>query len=168
MSNKIIIEIILLTICLIIYLSWYSIFITSSNHDPNIVSSTEISLGIFGFLCGLWIATFFNRTIFNDKNENKNIWIIIIIGLISTTVMTLSIIANIYNFKGIHNLYWEQYNQILFPLFGGLILISENSFRNISYYILNEKNYNTNLLTNLLTSDYNSISSLNSNISSDI
>jgi hypothetical protein len=142
MLNNIILESIILLFCLILYLSLYSVFITGSSYDPDSVSYTELSLGVFGFIIGMWISSFFRKTIFDDEIKNKNIYIILIIGIVSTIVMSCAIIANIYNVKGIRNFKWVQYNQILFPLYGGLILISENSFKYISQYILYEINNN--------------------------
>ena len=142
MLNKTTLEFIILLFCLILYLSLYGTFITGSNYESERVSYTELCLGIFGFIIGLWLSSFFHKSIFNGINEDKNIYIIIIIGVISTITMSCAIIANIYNVKGINNDNWIKYNQILFPLYGGLILVSEESFRHISHYILNDRNNN--------------------------
>jgi membrane protease YdiL (CAAX protease family) len=134
--NKNIIELILLIISFAIYFIWYTIFITSSNYDINSVSNLELGLGIFGFICGLWLSSYLHRTIFKDKVDNtKHISFIIVIGIIAITLMGCAIIANIYNVKGVENIDWIKYNQILFPLYGGIILISEESVNNIIYYI---------------------------------
>ena len=99
----------------------------------------------FLFFCGLWLSSYLNRTIFSDENDNsKNILFIIFIGIVSIIVMSAAIVANIYNVKGINNQTWVKYNQILFPLYGGLILISEESVRHFIHYILVEKTYLTN------------------------
>ena len=141
-NNKNTIEFILLTVCFIIYFSWYSSYLFSPDYQGTSVSTTEMGLSTFGFICGIWLSTFLHRTIFNDANESKNIWFIIFIGIIGIITMSFAIVANLYNIKGILNIGWVQYNQILFPLYGGLILISEESFRHFIHYLLSEKKYN--------------------------
>lgn len=145
--NKYIIELILLIISFCIYFIWYSIYITSSNYDINSVSNLELGLGVFGFICGLWLSSYLQRTIFKDKVDNtKYIWFIVVIGIISFTLMGCAIIANIYNVKGVENIDWIKYNQILFPLYGGIILISEQSVNNIIHYISSDKENNSESL----------------------
>ena len=68
--NKYIIELILLIISFCIYFIWYSIYITSSKYDINSVSNLELGLGVFGFICGLWLSSYLQRTIFKDKVDN--------------------------------------------------------------------------------------------------
>jgi len=139
--NKNIIEPVLLFICFIIYFSWYSSHIYGPNYNPTNVSNVEIGLGIFGFICGIWLSVYLRRKVFNDNSDVKNIWFIIFIGLIGILTMSFSIIAIIYNVKSVNNSDWTKYHQLLFPLYGGLILISEESVRHFIHYILNEKNY---------------------------
>jgi hypothetical protein len=142
--NKSTLELILLIVSFAIYFIWYTIFITSSKYDINSVSNLELGLGIFGFICGLWLSSYLHRTIFKEKVDNtKYIWIIIVIGIISFALMGCAIIANIYNVKGVENIDWIKYNQILFPLYGGIILISEESVNNIIYYLSSQKENNS-------------------------
>lgn len=140
------IELGLIFICVIIYFVTYGLFITGSSFDPEIVSTTEIVLSIFGFILGLWISAYLHRTIFNnEQNDGKNIWTIGIIGIVSIIMMSFAIIANMHNVKGINSSKWIQYDQILFPLYGGLILISEESLRHFIHYMLSEKKYDIEL-----------------------
>ena len=142
--NKYIIELILLIISFCIYFIWYSIYITGSNYDINSVNNIELILGLFGFICGLWLSSYLHRTIFkNEPIEKKNIMIIAVIGIIAITLMGCAIIANIHNIKSSTNIHWIKYNQILFPLYGGIILISEEAVNHIINYLSIQKENNT-------------------------
>ena len=157
--NKYIIELILLIISFCIYFIWYSIYITSSKYDINSVNNLELGLGVFGFICGLWLSSYLQRTIFKDKVDNtKYIWFILVIGIISFTLMGCAIIANIYNVKGVENIDWIKYNQILFPLYGGVILISEEAVNHIINYlsIHTENNSESSPFSSFSTSTENS------------
>jgi len=137
-------EILLLSICIIFYFIYYSVFISGDSYDIEVVSYTEINLSIFGFFVGLWMSSFLHRTIFNDEKEDaKNIWKIIIIGIISIIITCSAVVSVVYNVKGISSMSWIKYHQILFPLYGGFLLISEEAVRHFIHYILSEKKYET-------------------------
>jgi hypothetical protein len=160
LDNKIIIELGLLFTCIIIYIISMSVFITGPYYNLSDLSNIEVGLGIFGFFCGIWLSVFLHRTIFNDEDESKNIVIILSIGIISSIIMSVSLISNLYSIKGVVNLTWIQYNQILFPLYGGLIFIIEEAFTHLIHFILKEKTYNTSFRKIDTSSDDSNLSSI--------
>jgi len=105
----------------------------------NEVSGFDIFLSIWGFILGLFISSFITRFLFREYN--KNITIIILTFIISIILLILYYIASNYVQNDNTNNTWTKYNQYIFPLVGGLLLISEDAINHIFDYMGNEGEY---------------------------
>jgi len=162
-NNAQTIQTIILIIGFLFYFIGYSIYITSNDYEPNAVHDPEIAYGVLGFILGLLLSAYLHTYVFNeDDHNNKNIIIIFFIGIICISLIAISSITNLYNIKNITNLKWTQFNQILFPLYGGLILTAEESTRHIILYLFSQQEYNSKIFK---FSNRNLLNSSNSNSS---
>jgi hypothetical protein len=138
-------EIYIILSLLFIYFVGYTVFLTSSSYDSNSISPIEWIFGIMGFLTCMWLSAYLKRTIFEDNEETKNIFQIGLYGSITTILMVALIVANVYNVKGLNDPNWTRYNLIIFPLLGGLVLISEEATIHFFNYMFKIKHYNVAL-----------------------
>ena len=146
-NNPRTIQTIILIIGFLIYFIGYSLYITGDEYDSNAVHNTEIGFGVLGFILGLLLSAYLHTYVFNeDEHNNKNISIIFIIGIICISLIAISSITNLYNIKNVTNTKWTQFNQLLFPLYGGLILTAEESTRHIILYLFSQREYDSGII----------------------
>jgi magnesium-transporting ATPase (P-type) len=107
--------------------------------DPNTVSAYDIIISIWGFILGLFISSFVTRFLFREYSNNiAVITIIFIISIIA--LITYYILVNYQNKQISTPLI--KYNQIIFPLLGGLFLIAEDSINHFfNYFGGNQEKY---------------------------
>lgn len=104
---------------------------TYNKNDTNVVSTYDIIISIWGFILGLFISSFVTRFLFREYSNNiAIITIIFIISIIA--LITYYIIVNYQN-KQVSTPFIK-YNQIIFPLLGGLFLIAEDSINHFFNY----------------------------------
>jgi len=115
----------------------------TKNNEPidNNVTNLDIIISIWGLILGLFISSFVTRFIFREYRSN--ISIITITFFISITFLIIYYIS--INYRNTEtNKPWITYNQIIFPLIGGLFLISEDSINHfLDYFGGNESKYST-------------------------
>ena len=163
-NNAQTIQTIILIIGFLFYFIGYSIYISGSDYDPNSVHNPEIAYGVLGFILGLLLSAYLHTYVFyEDDHNNKNITIIFFIGIICISLIAISSITNLYNIKNVQNVKWTQFNQILFPLYGGLILTAEESTRHIILYLFSQQEYTSEIFK---SNNKKFLKSSNSSISS--
>jgi hypothetical protein len=112
---------------------------TSTNDD---VSTLDIIISIWGFILGLFVSSFVTRFIFREYSSN--ITIILITFIFSISILILYYVGTNYqNADNGEN--WVRYNQIVFPLVGGLFLISEDAINHLFEYFGGDTEKYTNL-----------------------
>jgi hypothetical protein len=104
--------------------------IVSSSHVRN-VSTLDIVISIWGFVLGLFVSSFVTRFVFREYSSN--ITIITITFIISMIILILYHVGSNYQNTD-DNDNWIRYNQIVFPLFGGLLLISQDAINHLFEY----------------------------------
>lgn len=135
---------------IIIMLSVYIVLIIkdSSEYNPNAietstngntVSTYDIVLSVWGFILGLFISSFVTRFLFREYSNN--IAIITITFSVSIIALVVYYILANYQNKQISTPL-VKYNQIIFPLLGGLFLIAEDSINHFfNYFGGNQEKY---------------------------
>jgi len=113
--------------------------VISINNEKDTVSAYDIIISIWGFILGLFISSFVTRFLFREYSNNiAVITIIFIISIIA--LITYYILVNYQN-KQISTPFIK-YNQIIFPLLGGLFLIAEDSINHFfNYFGGNQEKY---------------------------
>ena len=122
----------------------------TKNNEPidNNVTSLDIIISVWGLILGLFISSFVTRFIFREYRSN--ISIISITFFISITFLIIYYISINYR-NAESNKPWITYNQIVFPLIGGLFLISEDSINHfLDYFGGKESNYETINLSKII------------------
>jgi hypothetical protein len=136
--------IIIMIIIYIILLSYAPVSQTDENSKDNKseVSTLDIVISIWGFILGLFVSSFVTRFIFREYNSN--IIIISITFFIALTILILYYIG--INYETLDNgNNWIRYNQVVFPLIGGLFLISEDAISHLFEYFGGNRERYTNL-----------------------
>jgi CBS domain containing-hemolysin-like protein len=143
---------------IIIMLSVYIVLIMkeSTEYDPNnsdnsnylenskyrnndYVSTYDIIISVWGFILGLFISSFVTRFLFREFSNN--IAVITITFSISIIALIVYYILANYQNKQI-SIPLIKYNQIIFPLLGGLFLIAEDSINHFfNYFGGNQERY---------------------------
>jgi len=113
--------------------------VISINNEKDTVSAYDVIISIWGFILGLFISSFVTRFLFREYSNNiAVITIIFIISIIA--LITYYILVNYQN-KHISTPFIK-YNQIIFPLLGGLFLIAEDSINHFfNYFGGNQEKY---------------------------
>jgi hypothetical protein len=113
--------------------------VISINNEKDTVSAYDVIISIWGFILGLFISSFVTRFLFREYSNNiAVITIIFIISIIA--LITYYILVNYQN-KQISTPFIK-YNQIIFPLLGGLFLIAEDSINHFfNYFGGNQEKY---------------------------
>ena len=110
-----------------------------NTNNSNIVTTYDVTISILGFIIGLFISSFVTRYLFREYN--KNITVITITFIISIIALIIYYIMSNYQRKQISTPFIK-YNQIIFPLLGGLFLIAEDSINHFfNYFSGNQENY---------------------------
>lgn len=133
------IQLIFILTSFIIYFTLYSLYVTSTSYVTEDVTTFEICMAVYGVIISLILSYYLNKYVFNE-DEKKYIIYIFIIGIISIVIVGTTVISNIYSIKNLPNPHWTKFNQIILPLFGGFILISEESIRHIFHWMFNKFN----------------------------
>lgn len=142
-----IVHIFIIIIMIIIYVVLLSQTPVSQNDvyskdNKSDVSTLDIAISIWGFILGLFVSSFVTRFIFREYNSN--IIIISITFFIALTILILYYIG--INYETLENgNNWIRYNQVVFPLIGGLFLISEDAINHLFEYFGGNRERYTNL-----------------------
>jgi len=111
------------------------------------VTNLDLIISVWGFILGLFISSFVTRFVFREYSSN--ITIITVTFFCSLLLLILYYIGSNYQNKHINN-NWIRYNQIIFPLIGGLFLISEDAINHLFEYFGGNQNRYTDLNINKL------------------
>ena len=101
------------------------------NNNNNNVSTYDVIISVWGFILGLFVSSFVTRFLFREYGSN--IAVISITFLVSMILLILYYIVSNYKTKQI-NISFLKYNEIIFPLLGGLFLIAEDSINHFFNY----------------------------------
>jgi hypothetical protein len=114
----------------------------SSENNPNntnFVSMYDNAISVLGFILGLFTSSFITRYLFREYN--KNIAVITITFIISLVALIAYYILSNYQKKQI-SIPLIKYNQIIYPLLGGLFLVAEDSINHFfNYFGGHKENY---------------------------